>query len=830
MPLRWPRSLLAAALAVAGAAALVAGLRLRVSADLAQMLPQGSPAADAYRELLDVFGTFEKIAIAVRLPPGADAPRDRDPLTDAAFVLEEILAASPDVAEVRVGIDETDERFFLDHVLPRAALFLPEDELLARVGAAIDEEALAERAQSLARLVQSPGGELLAPLLVRDPLGFADRLPGVELGAWGVQVDLLTGVFRSADGRAGLAIVTPRGEELDAEMGQRLFALLDQTRERLRREVHPQLEILAVGGPLYAAEDADLIRRDLEGTVGGSVVVCLLMLVVVFGGWRVPAMAGAVIGIALIWTAGAVGLALGDVSALSFGFAAVLIGLGIDYCITGAARVEDRLRAGDATSTALGHAIAITGPAIVVSALGSAAAFGVLIFSSLRPLAQLGALIALGMLAMLLATYAVGAPIALLLMRRSGSAGGSVWRALGSAVDHTVGAVERRPRTVLLAVTLLLVVVAVPGLARLRFDTDLRALRPTGNTTVAAELAIAESFALGFDTATVLASGRSLDEALAVTRRTTAVLRAELGSGATVESPSDWSLGPGETESKLALLAGLPLGEAADRFEQELRRVGLSPRAFAPGLRALRELGAGRDPAAPDDEDVPGFVRDSVHVRPDGSALVAVHARYISSDAAASPSIENLLARAGLPARVASARGVAAELGRLAVRDARRLGVLAAVAVCGLVCLGFRGRFRPTWQALVPVAAGSALTLWTWGLLGLRLDLLSVAVLPILFGIGIDNGLHVVHGAEAAGGGDLGAASRGAGRAMVLTAATNASGFASLVMSSIPSLRRSGVLVAAGVMICLFTTITLLPALGALRVRRSEEAGAERAP
>jgi hypothetical protein len=179
------------------------------------------------------------------------------------------------------------------------------------------------------------------------------------------------------------------------------------------------------------------------------------------------------------------------------------------------------------------------------------------------------------------------------------------------------------------------------------------------------------------------------------------------------------------------------------------------------------------------------------------------------------PVIQDVLARAGATARVASTRAVAAELGALAVRDGRRLGALAGLAVCVLVLLRFGGRWGLAWRSLVPVLYGSTLTMGLWGLLDARMDLVSVAVLPILFGIGVDNGLHVVHGA--ARDGDLGGATRVAGRAMVLTALTTAVGFASLLMSSIPGLRRGGALVAVGVVLCVLATVTLLPALGSLR-------------
>jgi hypothetical protein len=518
--------------------------------------------------------------------------------------------------------------------------------------------------------------------------------------------------------------------------------------------------------------------------------------------------------VALLWTAGVLAVATGHVAALSLGFAAVLVGLGVDYCIHGATRFEEAARSGAAPLQALDHALASTTPAIVTSALTTAAAFGVLMLSALRPLVELGAMVALGMLAMLVATFAVGAPLALEWLQRPRAVDGAVWRWTGEAVDRLVRAAERSPRATLLVAAALLAV-AAPGLLLLRFDTDLRAIRPVEHATVAAEHAVGEAFGLGLDTATVLVEAESADQAFADARRAAAALRAALGEGASVESPSDWKLGPGERAQRLAALGALPLGEAADRLELELEAAGLSPRAFAPGLRSLRELGMGRDPAVTSDRDLPSFVRESVHVGPGGEALLAIHIRFAPNSEAGAPTIDEVLARAGVRARVASTGAVAAELGALAVHDSRRLGALAALAVFALVLLRFGGRWALAWRSLLPVLCGAAVTLGAWGLVGARLDLMSVAVLPILFGIGVDNGLHVVHGA--ARDGDLAGATRAAGRAMVLTALTTAVAFASLLLSSIPGLRRGGALVALGVVACVLATVTLLPALGSLR-------------
>jgi hypothetical protein len=146
--------------------------------------------------------------------------------------------------------------------------------------------------------------------------------------------------------------------------------------------------------------------------------------------------------------------------------------------------------------------------------------------------------------------------------------------------------------------------------------------------------------------------------------------------------------------------------------------------------------------------------------------------------------------------------------------------------------VSFRGRPLPALLALAPVALG---LLWTLGLaaaLGLPLDPFSLQVAPLLLGIGVDNGLHVVHGARGAGGfaaGGLQRAVAAAGRAIALCTLTNAAGFGSLALSRLPALSRGGLLVAAGALLCLAATLVVLPAAGALagRTRGPDAAAAD---
>jgi predicted RND superfamily exporter protein len=97
------------------------------------------------------------------------------------------------------------------------------------------------------------------------------------------------------------------------------------------------------------------------------------------------------------------------------------------------------------------------------------------------------------------------------------------------------------------------------------------------------------------------------------------------------------------------------------------------------------------------------------------------------------------------------------------------------------------------------------------GAMGILITPVSLCVAPVLLGIGVDDGLHALHGSNVHGG--LAASLRKVGTAMTLTTMTTFVGFGSLLFSRVPALRGSGLLVAAGTLLCLLATLLLLPAL-----------------
>lgn len=800
------RPWIVALIAAAAVTALLAvpASRVRPAVNLVDLLPEGSPAAADYRVFLTHFGGTERVFALVSGPADADS----ELVASAQELVAERLRATGLLHDVRSGLDPADEAFFVRWVLPRRVLL--EEPDLARLWATIAPDALRTRALAIRDRVLAPSSPVERPLLRTDPLGLAAADPFVGL-ADGIPVDPVSGCFQTGTPIIGLVLAAAATSELDATGGRTLLAAVAAADAELKARFGDGWTVQAIGGPLYAAHDEAVIRSDLSRTVTSSLLGCLVVLLIAFAGWRLPAVAGLTVAVGLVWTAGLVGLVLGGVSAISLGFAAVLIGLGIDYSIHGGARFREQVLDGRPAAAAAGAAMRDCGAGIAASAATTAAAFGVLAAAHFRPLQELGVVVAGGILAMLAATAMVG--FGLLAIGAGGRRGAAdpAWQAIGSAVTAAVGLGNRRRVAVLIAAAAL-TVLAVPGLLRLRIDADPRAVRPEDHPAAAAEEVLATRFGLGSDTVTVVVSGADTDQALHHADAVTRLLTDVAPAGTAVLSPSRWLVDRATAELRLQLLQPLSLATAAAELRAELQRAGLDPHGFGAGFDALDAFAAGRDPGPPPETAWPAWLGDLIH-RDDGRTWIAVRARLPAGSWPDGPPAELMVAlqAADPEIAVASSLRLAADLRRLASGDLRRLGALAFGAILAVVAVSFRLRLRPTLLAMAPVVLGTVWSLGLWGALGRPLDLVTLAVLPILLGIGIDDGLHAVHGAARAGG--LVLSVQASGRAMTLTTLTTCVGFGSLAVSHLPGLRHAAGLVPLGVMACLIATLVVLPAL-----------------
>jgi uncharacterized protein len=141
-------------------------------------------------------------------------------------------------------------------------------------------------------------------------------------------------------------------------------------------------------------------------------------------------------------------------------------------------------------------------------------------------------------------------------------------------------------------------------------------------------------------------------------------------------------------------------------------------------------------------------------------------------------------------------------------------------AIVVLVFLHFRSLLLVVFS-LVPVAIGS---LWLGGLMGwlhVPLNPANIMTLPLVIGIGVTNGIHVLNRYAEEQTPSIFA--RSTGKAVLVSGLTSMAGFGSLMLARHQGIRSLGCVMTVGLATCMVSGLTFLPALLNLLMRPGQK-------
>jgi len=159
--------------------------------------------------------------------------------------------------------------------------------------------------------------------------------------------------------------------------------------------------------------------------------------------------------------------------------------------------------------------------------------------------------------------------------------------------------------------------------------------------------------------------------------------------------------------------------------------------------------------------------------------------------------------------------------GRATVQSLAQALVSALIAIALLLWLLWR-RVTEMMLVLVPLLLGAALTCATMVAFGMAFNFANVIVIPLLFGIGVDSAIHLVHRANFGDAGEAGLLGTTTARAIFYSAGTTAASFGALGFSAHRGISSLGVLLVIGLVYTLVCTLIVLPALITWRRAASE--------
>jgi predicted RND superfamily exporter protein len=152
--------------------------------------------------------------------------------------------------------------------------------------------------------------------------------------------------------------------------------------------------------------------------------------------------------------------------------------------------------------------------------------------------------------------------------------------------------------------------------------------------------------------------------------------------------------------------------------------------------------------------------------------------------------------------------------------DGEKAAGLAVIVVFLLLWLDFRS-LRIALMAMIPLLSGAVWMIGLMSLLRLPLTIVNVMAIPMIIGIGIDDGVHLLHRYRVEGWQNSRTVLQSTGRAILLTSLTTMAGFGSLMIAQYRGFNSLGALLAIGVAACFATTVFFLPPLAGLFGKRT---------
>ncbi len=588
-------------------------------------------------------------------------------------------------------------------------------------------------------------GEMFPDAILSDPVGLrdllAERIAPFTSGA--------TGAYRTVDGHffvpdstVCVAFLTPRYSATDTGDGSALFRILNKLIDEFAKTA-PDVRITYHGTPASGFYNAGQIKRDLSGTVGGSLLLVLIFLIVCFRNadtlplLLLPVVFGTVFGLAMMY------FIKGEFSLLALGIGAVVLGVAMSYVL----HVLTHYKYVDDPERVLRDEV----KPVCLGCLTTIGSFMGLIFIDTALLQDFG----------LFAAFAItGTTVFSLvwlpqLLRKGKS---RVNRRAFAAIDRINACPFDRKKGLLAAIGIITVVCIGCYVVRgTQFDADMHDLGYKEARTTYSENLLRDKTYTADKQKYFAASGKTVEEAIEHFARLSQKL----------DSLQDIGLVKSYTRTDKILIPLRVQQERIDAWKrywtderlQKVRRLiaatapqaGLRPEAFEPFFECAA---ADYEPDALYDADIlpPGYLSTLTETSYGGDCLCFTSVRCAN---------DSVRSRTSDYYRICDA--VAAEPDLMVLdtyyyttdtltemnEDFNVLQWVSMLFVFAVLLLSFRFNLKYTLLAFMPILLSWLIVLGAMVIFGVRFNLINIIISTFIFGIGVDYSIFVMNGLTA---------------------------------------------------------------------------------
>ena len=620
----------------------------------------------------------------------------------------------------------------------------------------------------------------------------------------------------------------------------------------------PDITVGLTGEEVISSDEMVTTQADVETASKIALTGVALLFIIAYRGVVKPLLAVFCLLLALCWTIGFTTLTIGHLNILSIVFTTILIGLGIDFGIHILERYKEERLKGNEILEALQKTVQGTGRGNFSGAITTAMAFGAMVLTDFIGIVELGWIAGWGILFCMVAMLLV-LPALITLEEK--------WRKPSYAQGvRGKSATPKQKQWVdklfdhyylIIGLCTVLVLIASVSLKDLRFDYNLLNLQAKGTEAVQYEMKILESAGRSAWSAAMLADSleevqqkelqlkalptvarfesisvvipEHQEENLLTIRKDLAPLLKELE----VE-PEDVAFSlkalnktlkriqfklQGREEGGDSLdpvrVAGNRLRnflEKSQKIEQglaESRLENFSALLFTDYRDLMDELKANAEPRLVRLEEIPPKLRER-YISKKGKYVIHIYPsvdiwdlderrKYLNDLRSVDPNVTGTAVHMF-------------ESTRLMTEGYVKGGLYAMTAIIIYLFFLFRNA-RTVFFVLLPVLAGSIWTVGVMELIGLKLNMANLVILPLILGVGVVNGIHITHRYREEEDKHASVLGKSTGQAVVLSSFTTMIGFGSLMVADHSGVFSLGLVLTIGVFNCLIASITFLPAL-----------------
>lgn len=619
-------------------------------------------------------------------------------------------------------------------------------------------------------------------------------------------------LFTTNDGLIGIVIVWPKSGFEGLGNSQRMVSDAKAIAAQLTAQSADTVRAGIGGRIANRAAQFEAVSRDLKYGLVSAIVLITLIIGASFRSFIAAPIIMVPLAIGIFWTLGVTGIVIGGLNLITVFLILILFGLGIDFGIHNFSRFKEERRGGASIHSAITSVINNTGQASLIAACTTAFGFFALMLTQFRAFSEFGFIAGAGILLIFVSMYSLFPALMVILTRLRPNL----------FLDKSADAKSEEPdyditntfaHKFALIITIALFAVSAFFAMRIEFEQNfknLEARRPAplewanGQT----DIIFGDSHdraIISVDTIDELRQIKSyFDNKIATDTETPTIEKTV--SVLNFVPPTDVQRARLEVINRLNSRADEIKYIDTERYEAAKKYLEIENLELADLPEALRRNYLGAD-------NEPGYL---LYIYNSVSMNDSRDARNFYDDAA-------VFAVDGHEYASASEGFIFVEMIALMKADAAKAIILVALTT-GLLVLAFTRSFWATAVILTPPILGVLVTLGVMGLIGLKLSIMNMVILPSLIGITVDNAIHIFHRFERrANIADISAIMNTTGRAAVLTTMTTLIGFGGLVIASMGGLRSMGFLAIIGFTACLVITWILLPGLLRLYGRKHFE-------